>query len=556
MEREMIPELVSRAPKLREKDIRAINETFRMFLFRRRKTQEIWTSCCGKHATLKGKELTAAERTVMDAKHQREKKNYWDDFKPQKTVCPYCGKEAEVKELGRMGDGRNLEEWGRGIVLRWHRGSLWAIVYNAKKGYRQKCDLKALPKVFVDGVYRFHMGTKPKVEWVFRPWWSEDWRYAEKGACTDGWKVSKIKGPFHPCAKYGNSYDTINVGEWEKSSFRWCEMGPWATIRYIAACTFWPRQVEMLEKAGLKELVDDLIYRGTKNAYIFSWNEMDPRKSFGLNGGELKEFLAVKGHSAALLRYYKKLNKAGIRVDFHETRMLELKLGVLAEKVITRLVRYKLPPVRWEKYIERERGDKKKIFAAEQWVDYVDAAKTIGLDMENPIVLCPKNLYKQHDEKTETVAKILAAQKSKEQGEKEERRFKALMKRYAYWDERYLIRPPMGINEIQREGEILKHCVAGYADRHVNGSVTILFLRDKRKPGKPLVTIEMRDNEIVQIHGYRNEMYACAENPKKQKPEKLYAGILEPWLEWLKAGSKRNKNWTPKKMKTKEAHVA
>ena len=404
------------------------------------------------------------------------------------------------------------------------------------------------------------------MEWVFREWWyhewgdewDDEWDYTKKGACTDGWKINKIKNPFHNCDKYGDGYDVINVGEWEKSPFCWCEMGPWDTVQYIAACTFWPRQVEMLEKAGLKELVDDLVDRGTKNAYIFSWDEPDPRKSFGLNGGELKEFLTMKCRSKDLLTYHKKLNKAGLRVGFDETRMLELMCGGWAEKVVTRLARYKLPPARWEKYIEREQGDRSRAFVAEQWVDYVDAAAVIGLDMKNPVVLCPKNLYKQHDEKTEIAEKILAAKRSKDLAKKEERRFKTLMERYTYWDERYLIRPPLGIKEIQLEGKRLKHCVAGYADRHVNGNCTILFLRDKQRPGVPLVTIEMKGDSIVQIHGYRNELASCPENRGRESPRKLYAGILEPWLEWLKAGSKRNKDWTPRvgRKKTKEGNVA
>lgn len=556
-----MPDLVRRAPKLRREDIREINGTFRAFIFRRRRTGELWTSCCGRHIHLEKGKMTPEEKQIMAEEHSREPKSTWDRYTPVEVTCPYCGKKAQVKELGRIGDGDNLADFGRGIVLRWRRGSLWAIVYDAGKWYspRREDRLTAEPDVRVNGAFRFQLGEKSRVEWVFRSWfdtaYNDGWQYARAGNCTDGMKVKKIPLPFATCKKYGSGYDTINAGEWEKTPMRWCKLRPGTSLRYIAACTFWPRQVEMLGKAGLMEIVDDLAERGVKNAYIFDWQELDPRKSFDLDGGELKEFLSVRGNSKALLIYHKKLNKAGFRVDFHELRILELKCGAQAEKVITRLARYKFPPARWEKYIERERGTGRTGFVAEQWVDYVDAAEFIGLDMKNPIVLCPKNLYQQHDEKTETAERLRAAEKDKKNAEKESRRFKALMKRYTFWDDRYLIRPPLGAKEIQREGSVLRHCVAGYADRHVEGKTTILFLRDRKRPGKPLATIEMRGNEIVQIHGYRNELASCQENPSRQRPEKLYAGILEPWLEWLKAGSKRNKDWTPKEIK-KEADVA
>ena len=107
----------------------------------------------------------------------------------------------------------------------------------------------------------------------------------------------------------------------------------------------------------------------------------------------------------------------------------------------------------------------------------------------------------------------------------------------------------MGVNEIAAEGKALKHCVGGYAERHLSGSTTILFLRDRRRPGKPLVTIEMRGKEIAQIHGYRNDLYAKAD------PREKYAEILEPWLAWLAAGSRRDKRGRPIQPRKKKKEV-
>ena len=50
----------------------------------------------------------------------------------------------------------------------------------------------------------------------------------------------------------------------------------------------------------------------------------------------------------------------------------------------------------------------------------------------------------------------------------------------------------------------------------------------------------MKGNQIVQIHGYQNDIGQAV------KPMFRYADILDPWLAWLAGGSKRNKDGTPK----------
>jgi hypothetical protein len=72
------------------------------------------------------------------------------------------------------------------------------------------------------------------------------------------------------------------------------------------------------------------------------------------------------------------------------------------------------------------------------------------------------------------------------------------------------------------------------------GALTIVFLRREDAPDKSLVTIEIQGNEIRQIHGYNNERDGQA------SPRVKYAAALDPWLEWLKAGSPRDKEGRPK----------
>ena len=121
-----------------------------------------------------------------------------------------------------------------------------------------------------------------------------------------------------------------------------------------------------------------------------------------------------------------------------------------------------------------------------------------------------------------------------------------LTARYLYWSDTLLIRAPVNAGEIVEEGKRLEHCVGGYADRHLSGKTTILFLRRRDKPHVPLVTIEMDGNTIRQVYGYRNDCASCQENPKGIPARKLYGAFLDEWLEWLNAGSKRYKDGRPK----------
>lgn len=61
-------------------------------------------------------------------------------------------------------------------------------------------------------------------------------------------------------------------------------------------------------------------------------------------------------------------------------------------------------------------------------------------------------------------------------------RFERLTAQFSFSADGLCIAVPKGVQDIVREGRILKHCVGGYAGRHVDGKVTILFLRQRLHP--------------------------------------------------------------------------
>lgn len=78
-------------------------------------------------------------------------------------------------------------------------------------------------------------------------------------------------------------------------------------------------------------------------------------------------------------------------------------------------------------------------------------------------------------------------------------------KHYEYEDENFIIRLPKDVNEIVTEGSRQSICIGGYTTRHSKGETNLFFLRRKNDESTPFYAIEMRDNNIIQIHGFGNK---------------------------------------------------
>ena len=64
---------------------------------------------------------------------------------------------------------------------------------------------------------------------------------------------------------------------------------------------------------------------------------------------------------------------------------------------------------------------------------------------------------------------------------------------------------PNSTQDIKDEAVQMSNCVSSYIDKVINGECHILFLRKKDSPDKSLVTIEVRNNQIVQARRKFND---------------------------------------------------
>ena len=140
--------------------------------------------------------------------------------------------------------------------------------------------------------------------------------------------------------------------------------------------------------------------------------------------------------------------------------------------------------------------------------DYLQLAAGLGYNLDDDWILYPKNLKERHDQLTEEQNER-KAELEKESDDKKDRKLKRTVKRkgwtrYEMETEQLLIRLPKCAHEIRKEGNAQHHCVATYMDRMVAGETCILFIRKKEEPDKSYYTVEVKDDEVIQVRGKYN----------------------------------------------------
>ena len=556
------------APKLTKDEKKQINDLFQAYIFRRSKTGEVWTTCCGVHKKLDGAG-TDREWALLTAPHAPAPDFRWSKDKnapnsQARVECPWCGGRAAVKEIQYTGQRKNLREFRRVLALRQWRGALWACAYDCTKDYGCVERSTEGPDIKLLRIYRFRPG---KAECAGRNrYWNDNGpieHYQCQTAPGKGKNLWTTERPFGWCNEYGLGYETIGMEEIGKSKFRYCGVEKLGlsdeVTRTLTACCFYPRQIEFLMKCGMEEAVRELVAHGRKNAAAIHWDAETPADFLGAKPRELRWLQEAGKYSwervEALGVYRRQKGKstladclrfAQIRMDGNKEKML---LKRMRERGVSigKLLRY------MDKHCLKKRTLRS---ALDAYVDYLLAAEGVGMDLNNPIFLMPRDFENKHDQVTAAWSAVLAERRRKAEAEAEAEarrktqekfrgRVKSLARRYTYTDGELLVRPAVNAEEIVREGKLLHHCVGGYADRHISGATTILFLRRRSTPGKPLCTIEVSGNTIRQIHGWDDERSACEDNPDREDPREIYGAFLDEWQRWLEGGSKRDKAGRP-----------
>lgn len=486
-------------------------------------------------------------------------------------TCPQCGEEVELKATGKLKNMGTLNDTEiRFSVFRpAPDGGLLVISGWGSRHYTWG-DLS--PDVWFREKERQYFATGKRMRW--KRVWEYDGLCRTGTAHPVGWEPCEYMAePHNPTINLTSdgSYHLICPERIEDTSLKYCQLEDWYHDRcnvwisdtaepvrfvhkYLSAYTEYP-WIEMAVKLGFGSLVEELVLEGRKNARLLNWSADTSWGFLRLSKADCKAFLRAECCSN-LLRLYQAVKKQipGISMD----GFLGLADRVGSESNASKLLHAAHAAgcsiTEGINYAEREvaRQAVRMEIVLQIWVDYLSFARTLEYDLTRRDVALPKDLKDRHDAAAATVA-ILGKQIRDSEYAK---RITRLNKMYAFDYNGYSIVVPGRAEDIVQEGKVLGHCVGGYAARHMEGEVDILFLRKSRKKGTPYITIEMNHRSgltsparISQIHGYRNDNYR---NGRRGHPREQFAWFLDVWLDWLAHGSKRDKAGNPILPKGKE----
>lgn len=161
---------------------------------------------------------------------------------------------------------------------------------------------------------------------------------------------------------------------------------------------------------------------------------------------------------------------------------------------------YDLPINKFIKYIYFECDVSQGLNAStaiSQYEDYIRMTTEMGYENFDRY---PKTLRMAHDIAARNYQIVLNEQELEEWNDAYEQH-----SQYTYSYKDYTIFPPKEPSDLVREGNMLNHCVSSYINKVRKQVSSVLFLRLKEDEERPLVTIEVKDNRIIQARGKMND---------------------------------------------------
>lgn len=326
---------------------------------------------------------------------------------------------------------------------------------------------------------------------------------------TGGWKILKeFREPVFSQRVYGytdNSYTVLNPGAVEKSCVKYCcyDKAPDLLFEYLHLYCKHPN-VEYLMKSGYAHLITARCtgwYGGTNYLEIsklINWKSNNLLKMLSLNRDEFKLLAGNEKHYEAYIMWREVFPK----IKPADLLMIAAEFGYERGTMQRFCADTGLMPQRISRYLKEHNVQKY------EYSDYLDQCRKLRYDMHDTAISMPHDFQGIHTRLT-AIVKYNATKEMQEQlAQRMEER-----KPLEFASGALLIRQPESMQEIIDEGKALYHCVGGYAERHANGKLHIMFIRTAEKPDVPFYTVEVRtDGRINQVRGLRN----CKTTPEVQ----------------------------------------
>lgn len=322
------------------------------------------------------------------------------------------------------------------------------------------------------------------------------------GRDNGGWNIrTEFREPVFCSRAYGysfdNSYTILNMKAISQSCMKYSMADRYANhllMEYLRLYCKHPN-LEYMLKSGYDPLIETVSgYWGGKVSLSVSkninWKSNNLLKMLDLNR---TEFALLKGHEVYYDRYIywrTKYPKCKPEELLSLAKVFGYERGT-AEHFSTATG---LRPQRLARYLSENN------IRTFDYSDYIGQCRTLHYDLHDTAICMPRDFQAMH-ERLSAIIKFNADRKTRMAFSEHYAERKVL--EYSSGD--LILRQPESIEEIADEGAALNHCVGGYAERHANGKLHILFIRTVAKPDVPYYTMELStEGRIVQVRGLRN----------------------------------------------------
>lgn len=146
-------------PVVTADEIETMNDEFPHYIFFRCGKDggmEYHTSCCGRTEVIEPVRRTELpwENALLDASYHN-----------QKHTCPWCSRGVTMKDLGKAGKRKSLDEYRLVVLLHGDDHALYADALSLHKEYGAMDDLTARPTYWLCSGYRFARGEVMQIDY-------------------------------------------------------------------------------------------------------------------------------------------------------------------------------------------------------------------------------------------------------------------------------------------------------------------------------------------------------------------------------------------------------
>ena len=279
-------------------------------------------------------------------------------------------------------------------------------------------------------------------------------------------------------------------------------------FRYIQFY-FQHRNVEYLIKIGYAKMVCDWFKYYSQNPPDWiDWKQNDVRKMVGLNSYELRE---IQKRNILIDDYYYAKENTPFLTETERMDMIPIIQGCYGYLSAFGDDAEKRKVLKYLRKQNERFSNENECVTLSDYRDYLSECRELHYDLKDRAVYFPRCLADAHRRSSSALRALRAEQRRQEEENRRKHTEEAFAKhqterrKLEFQSGNLLIRIPESVSEIIAEGANLHHCVGGYAERHAEGKLHILFIRRKEAPDKSFYTMEVStDGKIMQVRGLRN----------------------------------------------------